>query len=124
MRLVDFDALPGACASERSGPEREKIAPTRLDIAKTKVHSAPHEPPQTRAMTEGGKQAIQADDDVVAAAEVKELKRRIRNRRGPLIPNVRARHVPKRTGATLGQPQGTGQCQLFLPHLHAHVTVN
>ena len=29
-------------------------------------------------MTEGGKQAIQADDDVVAAAEVRELKKRIR----------------------------------------------
>ena len=30
-------------------------------------------------MTEGGKQAIQADDDVVAAAEVRELKKRIRD---------------------------------------------
>lgn len=31
-----------------------------------------------RRMAEGGKQAIQADDDVVAASEVRELKRRIR----------------------------------------------
>ncbi len=29
-------------------------------------------------MSEGGKQAIKADDDVVAAAEVRELKKRIR----------------------------------------------
>lgn len=29
-------------------------------------------------MSEGGKQAIKADDDVVAAAEVLELKKRIR----------------------------------------------
>lgn len=29
-------------------------------------------------MAEGGKQAIQADDDVVAASEVRELKRQIR----------------------------------------------
>lgn len=29
-------------------------------------------------MAEGGKQAIEADDDVVAAGEVRELKRRIR----------------------------------------------
>lgn len=31
-----------------------------------------------RRMAEGGKQAIQADDDVVAASEVRELKRQIR----------------------------------------------
>lgn len=31
-----------------------------------------------RRMAEGGKQAIEADDDVVAAGEVRELKRRIR----------------------------------------------
>lgn len=30
-----------------------------------------------RRMAEGGKQAIEADDDVVAAGEVRELKRRI-----------------------------------------------
>lgn len=29
-------------------------------------------------MSEGGKQAIKADDEVVAAAEVRELKKRIR----------------------------------------------
>ena len=29
-------------------------------------------------MAEGGKQAIQADDDVVAASEVRELERRMR----------------------------------------------
>lgn len=29
-------------------------------------------------MAEGGKQAIEADDDVVAASEVRELKRQIR----------------------------------------------
>jgi len=29
-------------------------------------------------MTEGGKEAIKADDDVVAAAEVRELKKQIR----------------------------------------------
>ena len=31
-----------------------------------------------KLMSEGGKQAIKADDDVVAAAEVRELKKRIR----------------------------------------------
>ena len=31
-----------------------------------------------RRMAEGGKQAIQADDEVVAASEVRELKRQIR----------------------------------------------
>ena len=31
-----------------------------------------------RRMAEGGKQAIEADDDVVAASEVRELKRQIR----------------------------------------------
>ena len=31
-----------------------------------------------RRMTEGGKEAIKADDDVVAAAEVRELKKQIR----------------------------------------------
>ena len=31
-----------------------------------------------RRMAEGGKQAIESDDDVVAAGEVRELKRRIR----------------------------------------------
>lgn len=31
-----------------------------------------------KLMSEGGKQAVKADDDVVAAAEVRELKKRIR----------------------------------------------